>query len=594
MFALGVSRATPSSFVIAISRSTLRRSQQTNMSRQEYDAAPTRVEVEMEDESLAGQAEWSAVSLQPTDDAAVNTADDETSSSQGDTMPLASPPTATPPTRAGVLWRGVTLPIHFVVIGLVETLTSSILYAALQRSYTVEGNVYASSCAMVAAPRILKLAFALISDSCYLRGYRRRWWAAIGWLVCAAPLAVLAILINHPPGESDVALLVGLLTISSAGMALAEAAGDGLMVQVIQQDAFPVKVLLIMLGMRIAGALMGTLIVGEVSLPVYHTVCVTALWACVGATLWLIGCSAETRHRSSDCCQLLRARAVGAFEMLCNSRFVGLVVYAAVAPIFTSSFASVDVMVRRWWAGVENVQYQMALLTTMCFYIGGLFVMAHRVAFISPASSWRSFAAYMVIGTATMGAAVRILTASDIVRNQYLYLVQDAMAGIPPAVVAVLTAIVGCQVAPRGHEATVYGLATTAHTAGLLVGRAVGNLLYAGLPVVLTGDESTYGAFTVIDNYSTDSDTFRVTVIKAQLFAFMATASSVFLLLLVPASLTQAMVMHDGTAPRSIITGIATVIIFTLLVIAALAMSVTTTVFPTLACSRALGGAGCA
>jgi len=181
-----------------------------------------------------------------------------------------------------------------------------------------------------------------------------------------------------------------------------------------------------------------------------------------------------------------------------------------------------------------------------------------------------------------MDACLALLTIFDVVRNQYFYLGESILDEIPAAANFVVGTFIIVEMADTGNEGLTYGLLTTISNLGSPFSRAVGNQIFGLFEPNLS--DST--------NYEADTQEFRNTVALSFVLSYAFSFVSLIFLLLIPDQKAEAQRRKAQWSRRSAY-GYVTIG----LVIFALAYSLTInfmTMIPETACSRLVGGSGCA
>jgi len=288
-------------------------------------------------------------------------------------------------------------------------------------------------------------------------------------------------------------------------------------------------------------------------------------------------------------CQVAGQQFNDLFALISTPKFFFFLLYQLLAPMVTALSSPIDGMMRRYWADVQQFQYQLALVATAVAYL----VMLVCVRGCCLQANWRVLVATSVVLSILFSSPICILTASGVVRNQYFFLLQDVFDSVPTAC-SFLVATLSCMtLAPKGHEGTIYGLTTTMHAIAPMLGRCISNVIYGALPMLVTKDPDDYGMLSDPQEYIEDGDDIRVVTVTALVVEMLLMLSSLLLLPMLPNDKKHvASMVSYSNNERNTCLGVITVSV----VMTAILMSTTLGLFavlPGYSCMELVGGEGC-
>lgn len=540
-------------------------------------------------------------------------------------------------------YRNMALFLHYFGAGLLGSIARGILYGTLMGVMAVRAHVYVTACIIVEIPWCAKFWFGFCSDWFPIYGYRRRYYCMMGWGLILVSYGYLALCFEEPSpyfctdtytheydegtvcnedASAAAQELVAFLTTATIGLALSESAADGLMVESAQEhealdkrgrlqvDVFVVRLLGIMAGCAVmAFCYNGKQHLGffNFDMGINMMACIVCIWSTAEILLWRFLSQSESKQglRVPCCCrrtgadwnhgfsytrcQIARTMFCRIYEVLCTWRFFGFFLYSILAPTVASMEPPSDNMMRRYWANVQQLQQQAASMMTALFYF--LMLIAVRVFFLR--ANWRAMVAVGVVSSILVGGPIYMVTALDVLRNQYFFLIQDIMASVPLAVNFLVSTLACFAIAPKGHEATVYGFVTSVHAMAPAFARCMSNLVYGMLPVLVLHDGDAAGALSQKDLYLQDSAEFRLVVVAAVSLNLALTLSSLLLLPLLPNDNehASAITVYNRNRHRGYL-GVLCISIIVFVSVASLTLDILAIV-PSAACLRLVGGKGC-
>jgi hypothetical protein len=538
---------------------------------------------------------------------------------------------ATRPMSTGAVrvftWRNAALPVHCVVVGVMQSAILGVLYGELSGVMAVEGETYEVSRMAIMAPWALRVCTGFLSDRFPVAGHRRKSWACLGWAVCAVGMLVLAIGFREPrpyycegdtvevcnsAAREGLGVFVGGLTLAMAGVVLAAGGADGALVEAVQSQANwedNGRLLVALLMLRVLGDVAGygflALVFngpqhlgtapGEVSLWVISLM--LAALAMGMAAAWVLASAMDARevYRAYSRCHRAKLSLMEIHELLGVPLFAKLALFLVLAAACLSLTPPVDALIQQHWAEVNNLQWLVSGMCGSMLYLSALCLARCQIAHLD----WRVPVAIGVTIPVSIATGVMLLTCMDVLRNPVFVLVQDVADRMPLAAVHLLGVLAAANIAGVHQEATIYGLALSLPTAGVALGRSLAGPLYDALPVMVTKDEAYRGSLTVASMYivsTGDTERFRAVVAVAVAVGGAASLAVLLLLGLVPRGPLDVLFLggnahNRATLSRPCLAWTVTVFISAVVLLGVL-MGVTA-VLPNAACIPTFGGAAC-
>lgn len=524
---------------------------------------------------------------------------------------------------------------HYVVVGFVTTLCSGILYGVLLGSMSVDAHVYVTSQTVLLAPWGVKCIFAFLSDQFPILGYKRRYYCAIGHTLVVSVSLLLIALFEEPSdaqcaktkiydpiicNENAHLLVLSLMSIVF-GLVLADSAADGLMIETAQRMASTKargNTILTCFIMRVVGAALAStlLAVGfngrshlgffDWELSIQTLFGIAASMSALSSCIWCICETSEetqsTHIRCSHCCiiplldngyddytrcETASRRISKLMKMFCTRPFFFFMMFNIFSPAMLNFTSPANEMMRCYWADVQQMQQQIVVLVTSVVYLVTLVAMCNWCR----SMSWRRVVCNVTVFCVIVNWPISIVTAFNLYRNQYLFLLQDILRSLPSAAVYLVASLVTVEVSPAGQEATMYGIVTTSHALALPVSRALANVVYGHLPLWINKQEQ--GALSERSNYKIDSNAFQVTVVASFSLAFCVMLASQSLVIFLPKNKRASATLRIRNADKqSRFYGVATCSIMIVCFVIGITLNIMA-IMPNVNCAVWVGGKGC-
>lgn len=474
--------------------------------------------------------------------------------------------------------------VQYAAVGFVSSALPATLYGFFLGYLRVNSYVYATAGQVILLPWSCKLLFGIMNDRVPIYGYRRKPYIALGWLLCAASLTVLACHDMPAVGDADASAWFSMwMAFAALGYIVADVAADGLTAELgklehedtrgtIQSNVYLARAI---------GAIAASLLVGLGMNGVEYSGTFTRTMSFTQICAVLAACSAimvplslysvhETRKAPqmnyfAKCYASLQKKGMFYLMLYCLT-------HAAVGDISTTAGGHV----MQTWAGVHNLQAQMSVIVGNGIFIIGLCLVKRYMLHCN----WR----YVIAGTTVLLTAIDALftycTIYDVVRNQYFYLGETVVVMVPAAARFMVTSFVVVEVAQDGQEGMTYSLLTMLHNLGGPVARALSNQIFAH-----------FDGLAAQINYVRDTDAFRDTVAWSYGLSYTCSIVALGLLPLIPRQKEET---HDRlkTWPSRALYGKSAIMLVALAWVYAVTLNLLA-ISPTYSCLRVVGGAGC-
>jgi len=463
-------------------------------------------------------------------------------------------------------------------------------------------------------PNVFSFFFGMISDTKPVCGLRRRPYMILGWAISCVALCLITTWhmnrpywctdadgtyrMDLPPCNPDAstqfvpdALLIGLLIL---GANISGAAADGLLVEYakmeIDQKRGSTQTLLQMVQMCakfLATALCAFGFNGKEytgSWDQRRQLSIQQLTALLivptGLTLCLCCfCVREPRGDSELLARrpTFRSYLVEAYKLLSSKAFFYVAMYVFWnGSVFAISTPAAD-MIGLHWAGVKMLQRQICSLFGVMVSLVGMWLA--RKYFLN--TSWRKIVAFTLLTGLASDAIPQFLTVFNVVRNEYFYLGEPILDGIPEAVGDLVQMLMINELADMSNAGLVSGVINTIGSLADPLSTVLSNQLF-GLFSLNLSDEA---------NYLADTSKFRNMVAISFLVSYLISLASLSLLPLLPDH-KEALQQRKREWPNSWKYACAVVALGTCAFAYALLVDFLS-MEPSMACMRFVGGQGC-
>jgi hypothetical protein len=527
------------------------------------------------------------------------------------------------------------LAFHCFAGGVARAIHFGVLYGLLLGVMAIPGHTYASTQTLLVSPWVMKLLFGPLTDAVPLFGFRRKYYAVIGWTTVAVSHFILVCAFTEPipyycsdlsihglgdfrgttgvcnyDARKDTSLVIGSLLFANIGLVLAESAGDGLLLECVsgmteftERSSTQIEALVIrMIGGGAGSLFLALCFNSRVHLGFYDNdvgmqgisiaVILLSMFAIIG---WIFLTANENkavtwnssfengRYSNGSIC---RRRYCSFVAKMCKPEFIGFLAYQlSVSAMLSFTSPAIDLM-RQHWAHVQQMQQQLTFLGCAVVYAIALYILHKSIDTVS----WHNVVRLSVLFQAAVQTTIYWITAADHIRDQYFFLMSDLLQGLSIGVNFVIATLSLVEMTPRGHEATVYGMVGALYAISPAIGRSAANFVYGSMSLMLEVD---LPSIISDQNYIADSRSFRALVLVSVLLAGTIAILSLLLLPMLPDNATSArrFLTRESKQVSNVCCCIG-IIYFFISAIGALLLNAFA-IIPSTACHPLFGGVGC-
>ena len=375
---------------------------------------------------------------------------------------------------------------QYFVVGIVSSALPATLYGFFLNYLAVDAYVYATAAQVIALPWSFKICFGMLNDCFPLRGYRRKPYMTIGWLICTMSLLAIAVHGMPQAGQRSASgWFSSMMALAAAGYIMADVAADGLVVGLAKQEDIAVRgtlqsnvYLVRTLGSVVAALLVGLGMNGheyngEFSWSLSFTQVCVAL-AIPSAVMVIISWYGIHDERSN---QTMSAQAYlqECYKLLSQKGMFYLSLYSLAHGSIGGINTTAGGNVAKVWANVKVMQSSLFGIVGAIIFAGGLHLVKTRLLHVN----WRHTIVATTVCLTILDGVFTFCTIYNVIRNQYFYLGETIVVMVPAAARFMVTTLVVVEIAPDGQEGVTYGLLTTLHNLGGPVAQAISNSLFA-------------------------------------------------------------------------------------------------------------------
>lgn len=380
------------------------------------------------------------------------------------------------------------------------------------RYLNVPGHVYTAIGVVLTFPWAFKFLIGMITDCFPIFGMRRKPYICLGWTIACIALIILyarpapkpywcedaqgKLITTHPtdakkpatPCNKEAATSGGpialLMMLVSTGYMIADVAADGLTVQFARREPQSVR-----------GTIQTTVYLvrtfGQVLAVTFVAFCMNG-YAYKGTFEWSLTFNQVMGAFAIPCAIMVPISWFGIredplveevsfsaymgemYKLLQNKTMLCVILYQMMTVLTAGINSTAGGQIAMYWAGVGNLQNQIATLFGLILFAIGLKLV--NMYFLN--DSWRQLMLTTSVFLIFTDGALTFITIYDVIRNQYFFLGEGVLTTIPEAMQFVVSTFVIVEMASEGTEGIIYGLLTTAHNLGGPFGRGIGNLVY--------------------------------------------------------------------------------------------------------------------
>lgn len=497
--------------------------------------------------------------------------------------------------------------LQYLTVGLLYGGLPSTVYGFFLGYLNVPAYVYASTGVVITLPWSFKFIFGIMNDFYPIFGYRRKPYMVIGWFICAIFLIILYFKelpepyycrnINgkynktiepcNPEAKNMGGEFAIYMMLAAFGYVISDVAADGLMVEYAKKEPINERgrvqtsiYLIRTIGMIISSFLVGFGMNGleyngsfQNSLS-FNQICgiyfIPVLLMIPISWYGIVELPYENHISIKD-------YSFKCWNLLKNKSFFFVIIHQFFSPMISGISTPAGGLVKQEWAGVKNLQNQIAnIISYFLFAIGLYLIKRYYLNY-----SWRKMLAGTLIFLNITDMICVYLTIFNVYRNQYFYLGESILDEIPSSFNFIVGTFIVVEMADDGNEGLVYGLLTTISNLGYPFARGIGNQLFSIFNPNVSDD----------NNYIQDTAKFRNTVAITFLISYLFSFISLFTLIFIPNQKIEAQIRKE-TWSKDNLYAYTSVIIFILAFTYAVSINIMT-ILPETFCLKLVGGEGC-
>jgi len=483
----------------------------------------------------------------------------------------------------------VGLLVHSVAAGALRFGLQSTFYGLYTVYLVVPSSIYYTQKAVISLPYAYKVVAAAANDCLPILGYQRKPYMALGWVITSlamlfssmAPLpepywcqaadgSYITTRDNNVTGIINITDANGTVTsaeevlgvvsvpaepcdphasyagtfytmmtgMAMVGLLLSDTAANGLVVRYARREGLRTRgrAFALCSGLRDGlGATLGAALVAFLmngpeyegsfasGLP-YTSIC--AVFAVVAAVmvpvvLWAVyEPGGGTARRTSQPLAIT-------YDLLCGKPVLLLVFYCMWSASLQNASTPANTFVADYWADVSNFQMVVASMLQDIGVLAGFALVLRSLLHVN----WRLLVFVPILFIVTIKCVVGVLVSYDAVRNQYFFLSEPVLEGLPNGIQEAALGFAAFELASAQNEGLTFAIFSGSLSAGTPVGRMLADFLYKPI---------SDGALSDVNNYITDDTAFRQTVANSYLITFGLGLASLVPLCFLPTGKAQA------------------------------------------------------
>ncbi|EGZ24668.1 hypothetical protein PHYSODRAFT_485256 [Phytophthora sojae] len=500
---------------------------------------------------------------------------------------------------------------QYAAVGFIDGVLPNVIYPFLQNYLNLPGSQTTTASVLVQLPWSFKVFYGILSDCFPIRGYRRRPYMVIGWIVT---LAMLLIMVCTPEGSpyftdpsyrdvkpedytpeiiatinydaaKDGSIYVIPMMGSAFGYLMADVCADGIVVELAQREPLEVRgrtqtviyttrfvfniLALILVAFCFNGEDYGGDFDFSLTFPILMLIVAVALVPIVPVTWFFIyeekrpGDHKSFKHYMCELWDVVQTRAV--YQYIAYQFFSGI--FASFT--YVSSFP-----IQTTWANVTPVEDKIAgFVSTGVFAASVWFAGNHGRDW-----DWRRTTVVTMIANVSLDAVCKLLTIWNVERSPWFWLGVPILQQIPQGISFIVGSFIMVELSTEGHEGAMYGLLTT-----------VFNLSTPFATAITRNVNGVYDLST--ERIQNDSYGVRHDVTITVVIMWAANLFSLVFLVLLPRQKEQTQLMKR-IGGSSYMMGLITVIYLTFSLLWSVMTNVMS-IFDSTACLVIAGGDGC-
>mmetsp|Transcript_95206 Transcript_95206/g.226686 ORF Transcript_95206/g.226686 Transcript_95206/m.226686 type:complete len:570 (-) Transcript_95206:231-1940(-) len=454
------------------------------------------------------------------------------------------------------LWRRATIgvPLNGFFFGFLSGLLGGTGYGFFLGYLGLDPYVLAAAGSIMKLPEVLLLPLGYLNDKVPIRGYRRKSYIIISWIISFVAFLVMC---THPlpdpyfcrgadgsydytvppcnPGAHDhKSYYILPMAMISLGFNMGSVANEGLLLEYSQlepkEKRGTIKAEMTMV--TTAGQLAAALFIGcfmngkeylgtfDWSLDFNHMMLIAMILVLVQIPLTMFFVY-EPQQR-----QIPAASVTTSWQLVKSSAFVAVLMFAFGTHMMVGISTTAAPLVRSQWAGVKVLQQQLYGMVSMVMTV--LAVWFLKAYFLQ--TSWRKIFYSSCVAAVLLDAAPAFLTVFGVVRNQYFYLGEEILAALPIAALKLVSGLLLIEMSEPGREGLCFGLLGTVYNASAPFASAISNQIFGSFKPSLSD----------VANYVQDDPSFRKTVAWSYVVTYGTTMAGFVLIRLIPAQKEEA------------------------------------------------------
>jgi len=508
---------------------------------------------------------------------------------------------------------------QYFAVGIIYGGLPGTVYGFYLYYLVVPAHIYSTAIVISTLPWSFKFVFGIINDTTPIKGYNRKPYMVLGWILCCMALALLTfmpmpdpywctdadgiyITTNgtdadghsipatpcNPEAQKMGGMFSALMMLAALGYVIADVAADGLTVQYARREPAETRgqtQTTIYLIRTIGQTFSSTLIAFGMNTPAYggnfsvgfSYNMIMGIFFIPAALMIPLSWYRVVEPENDEEPVKLGPYLKQAWTLLESRAMFFVICYSFCNPVIANISTTAGGEVKQQWAKVENLQNQLFSLFGNIIFAFGLWLVKRY--FLN--YSWRCMLIFTTVLLNCADMCFSFPTIYDLFRNQYFYMGESVLFEIPMAANFVVSTFYIVEMADDGNEGLVYGLLTTIGNLGSPVAQAISNQLFAAFTPSLDDPE----------NYITDSPSFRNTVAESFTLSYAFAFAAIGFTWLLPTQKEDAQRRKKewGSSPAY---AYITVSVISVALVYSLLVNILS-MFPSTMCLKFAGGSGC-
>ncbi|KAH9149354.1 hypothetical protein AeRB84_007560, partial [Aphanomyces euteiches] len=395
-------------------------------------------------------------------------------------------------------WKNFGMLVHMAALGTIYSTISGVIYSVLNNYLHMSATLVATTTALVAFPRALRIFTGMLSDTVPICGYRRRPYMLLGWSLVFVACLIMAVIPIGDPYYRDATIakinpskltpeqlatidmdapqrgikLMVLMMIANFGSVIAVSGYNGALIDLSQQEpeAFRGRAMGESMVAYQFFAIISAFFTGlGLNSPSYGG---TFTWTVGfnGVMGFCAGMAAITLPFTWFCIQedrVLTKPTISVFkfvyELLQRRLIYRYITFRFFYNVFSLFSVTSSSAIQSTWAGVEPVNNGIAAMLAAAVNMLGTYLIQR----FGLHWNWRMVIILAQILVVCIDIVPTMLTIWNVVRNQWFWLGVPLLDEIPTAAMDFVGALFLFEVDAPGFEATLFGLSTSSQRVGI-------------------------------------------------------------------------------------------------------------------------------